>query len=611
MGTFYKGYKQKNIVLEQYFQGYVTENNKKVPLKEGTTKYNAQFIQDINRLNSSFYSIMEAEKIAIKLLKMNSNYNEAFGSNLWNLIKAQGGTIRYNKVLKKALKSYRVDRQIVYDNIKRDIVKQEERVKRNSELVLSLLKEYGLGQIIDIIEKENNVTLFEHIKLYTDNVGKDLTFGANRDDIEEIREYYESLEDSYIDYVKEIASKNGLNIDNEVSDSFKEKIELMEEKKKRIKKEQKERKVEAKYNKSLQALSNDNMELQKEINSDRFGKRDRLSYEITSDLHRYITKLGGKAWYIATTRGINPEYYNVSGKLSHAASRIEWFKNKEDALQVLENNKELFDGRVVKVFNIVLLNKLIQQNNDIDRLGKLQNTQRVEIDSVYGDILSKADPDFIEKYDIAKILKEGNQYNFENSALQFSVFKVKEVIDNKIETSYLQINNNQISKCSEFIDATRLFGINDTNLIDQIQSKLGNNKKVIEVKIGFDSLWYKSRIKESIKKHQKYLNIIKNNVPDLTPAGQKNVRQGLIIMDEYKLSGLSELYYILLINVQNNYSFEENERCYYTDRYKKTINTNVFYYTKWFTNKEEAFKKALEINKEHRDFFAFVKVIPL
>ena len=288
MGTFYSGGNYKDIVEEQYIQGFVMENGNKIPLKKATSKYNIDFIHKLNSISTDFYSIITAEHIAIKLLRMNSEYDKGEEGNLWALIKAQSGTIRYNRLLKKALKTYIVDRKSVYNSIKNAIAKQEDRVARNSDLVVNLLKDYGLSDIIELVEKENNMAFLEHIKDYTDKIGKTLIFGVNNTDEDEIKEYYSSIEDAYINYLKDLAKINNITLDNAISERLKVNRQFREKIKEDIKQDKRATKDLKIARLIKESLDKDNLKLSRELNSDRFHPPKKLDIHTIETLYKKL-----------------------------------------------------------------------------------------------------------------------------------------------------------------------------------------------------------------------------------------------------------------------------------------------------------------------------------
>lgn len=605
MSTFYKGNGVRNMVIEHYFDGFVMENGQKVPLRNAASKYNIEFINRVNKLNTEFYTIMVAEKIAIKLMKINENCYYGEVNNLWNLIKSQSGTIRYNKLLKKSLKKYIVDKQIVYTNIRKDLEKQDDRVARNSKLVIDLLKDYGLAHIIELVEKENNISFFEHIKAYTDEIGKTLNFGTNNDNDEEVKAYYESIENAYIDYLKQLADKHNLSLNCSISDHLEKHRQMVESKKQQYK-EEKSLVKEAELNKQINdALNNDNITLSRELNCDRFGKLTRFTRETITETYAKIKEVNYKVWYVAVCKYSKVEYLSVKGNLTSGITRIKWFRSEKEALQAIKDNSHLFNnGTIVKAFSITLLAELRRLENSRNVLENLkQTTPKITKNTALQTEMNSLDSDY--KYYVSDILKKYNGFNFENSQITLYFYKVRTIRDSIPVSYYLNLNNG-INTVNDIKDAT-FFIERNMKLKTELQQNLGNNYVVYEEVIEIDSELYKSKVRESDMRYRMTLKkLTGESFNTMTEAQIKHVYKVRQMLNTFKERGCKEVYFIIILEINSR-----SESIYYTNKNPKVLRTSKLELMTFFDSITDANNMALEINNGKYSYLAFVKSIQL
>ena len=581
------------------------EKGNKIPLRKATSKYNIDFIYKLNSASTNFCSIITAEHIAIKLLRMNSEYDKGEEANLWNLIKAQSGTIRYNRILKSALKTYIIDRQSVYNSIKQAIAKQEDRVTRNSNLVMDLLKDYGLDNLIEIVEKENNMSFLEHIREYTDKIGKTLIFGINNTDENEIKEYYSSIEDAYIDYLKEVASRNNLSLDNTISDrikvsrQFREKIKDDIKQSKQIEKDLKTSEI------IKEALTEDNLKLNRELNSDRFHPPKKLDMHTVETLYKKLEELGTTVYYIAACKYEKVYYVSINRNLTESITRILFFATKEGAESYKEYVTDLFKNTTLQVCSITLNAAVLRKNNMRDAFEMLkEKTPLIVYNKELSEDLSKLVPS--NAYSVASILKEINGINLTNSIADVSIFSATTLKDGVRTKKYVTVDSDGVVRLFDDIEYTysKLNNINYNR--EYIQKKLSDIYIITEEKIHIDSKWYQSKIRESDMRHNQLLKKLFGDKQGLDEIHLKHINETLSKLSEYKLNGYNQVYYIIILDVTGRC-----ESVFYTDMYKRAIRTNNCQSITFFESEDAAYKEALEINKYKNSYLAFVKTIQL
>lgn len=336
MTTFYKGAKGNSLkdkVLQNYIDGiYINKYNQTEKLTADINKYNKKFIKEINNINTDFYMLTIAERIAIELFKLNSNHKYSELNNLYRLISAQINTIKYNKVLRTALYTYGITKQSIFNQLELSINMQKGRLDRNKQLLLSLLDDYGLTNIIKLIEEDNNTTFLEHVRLYVVLLYKESNNHTDYID----KEYYDELVNSYIQYVKDLASKQNINIDNNISESLLKHREILKDRIDKANKELRESKEKEKAAKQLNLIEEDNTLLNNDINSNWDEGTYKLHYRLLNNLREECRNLGGKAFYCAIAKGSQVYYIKENSELTASFTKAKKFNNNVDAKDLIE-----------------------------------------------------------------------------------------------------------------------------------------------------------------------------------------------------------------------------------------------------------------------------------
>ena len=384
MGTFYRACKLlTNKVISNYNEGkYFNEKTHSMELlTQGTNKYNLQFIKEVKDISTDFYVLITLEQIAIKLMKMNSNSNEAEIRNLWNLIKAQAGTIRYNRLLRHSLKTYAITKKKLLDELTGEMYKQRDRVKRNNTLIIQLLRDYGLGKIIDLVEKENNTTIFEHIKQYALNNDYDMVRGLNigkdEDKTEELNNYYSQIQDSYIEYLRTLAQAHNLSFDNEISAELTAHRELIQERSRQIDEAKAKERADAKSTEAYTAMDKDNAKIFSDLNSNWWENTKRMGQTTAEHLRSRLQKYGGIVYYIALCKKSVVHYISENSEVKQSLFTMKYFRSAEEAEMHIQNLK-LSNSEIAKYFHKVYkleVSELIKENQQIIQLPFKQNTK--------------------------------------------------------------------------------------------------------------------------------------------------------------------------------------------------------------------------------------------
>lgn len=368
--NFYSGCKIiKNYTLDNYINGYYFDKKlgQKVPINKGMNKYNKQFLLQIANLNMQFFGLLRANNIMVKLLKMHEHSSYGDLNILYNLIRAQGGTIRYNKILKQALKTYEIRKQIIYDTIKSDLDSQEDRVVRNKKLLDTLMIDFGFGALKEFIQNSTGRNIVDDIIQYSLDNNKNFDLKPTSPETEtktefdeeaaraEIDAYYNNLDNEYIEYIIKTAEQQGIELFKQISSSLEQHHKQQEQMRIERKQRDDRYKQESKQQRTKQSIDIDNIELSKLINDNQVlsnyahnGKDDNnryykgLSGKVVTDLRKLVDAIGGIGYYIAICKSTTVNYIsknefdNSEFKVTTSILKAEWFSSLDDAEKALK-----------------------------------------------------------------------------------------------------------------------------------------------------------------------------------------------------------------------------------------------------------------------------------
>lgn len=385
--NFYSGCSiMKDYTLDNYVKGlyYDKKLGRKTPIPEGINKYNKQFILQLNDLNMQFFGLLRADSALVKLLKMHEHTSYGDLNILYNLMRAQGGTIRYNKLLKSALKKYAIQKQAIYDSIKKDLSTQEDRVVRNKKLINDIMSDFGLDCLKEFIQETTGRDIVDDILQFALDNDKDINFKGQTDTDEEtqkkeIQSYYDSLDNEYINYLLSNARNNGVELFKTISDSLEQHHNRQEQKTLERKQKEKEYKQQVKQNRALTAINNDNCKLNIAINAnDKLSDyaRDGINYKLENRigmrdaiaLQKLINNLGGIGYYIAICKESKVYYAKETNELTASILRTRWFSSLEQAQTALDELEKAENDYCIKIQKLQTVVKKTETLNELDRV---------------------------------------------------------------------------------------------------------------------------------------------------------------------------------------------------------------------------------------------------
>lgn len=308
MANFYKGNNLlANKNLEAYLNGYeyikVGQYTKKVPLKGGTTKYNYNFIMETKQLIYDYSCLLRLD-FCIKSILSKFDGSDGDISNIWRLIKAQSGTVRFLRLLCDSLKKYKVCTQTVYNTIKADLRITRERYDRNLSLLHNLLKDYGLDEFVDFIERKTGKTIFDNIFDFYNSHNVDVT------EIIDDKEKCNLLDNMYIEYMYQIGKENNLDLEKGISERLQISREVRKIAKENLDKEKLRYKLAKRNSKGKELVALNNASLNEAIRN--ISNND-FSAKTIYNLVTKLKVIGNHGYYVAIVKG-NTVYYIKDNK---------------------------------------------------------------------------------------------------------------------------------------------------------------------------------------------------------------------------------------------------------------------------------------------------------
>ena len=118
--NFYKGnHILNNKNLSAYLQGvYYDKKGNKIPLEKGTNKYNYEFLMQTKELIYNYSCLLRLD-FCVKHIVESLGAENTDVYNMWHIITAQAGTVRFLKTLSKALKTYKIQYSSILNAIKK------------------------------------------------------------------------------------------------------------------------------------------------------------------------------------------------------------------------------------------------------------------------------------------------------------------------------------------------------------------------------------------------------------------------------------------------------------------------------------------------------------
>ncbi len=341
--NFYSGGALQNLFIEDvivrdYMKGEyrkrvngITYAPEKIP--EGVTKYNVEFVRRVNACLEGFLSYIALDGCIEALLQEHSNKNEVYGAirNIYNMMRAQGGTVRYLRSLRSSLKKYQVRHKVVYDALNKDMEKTEERMVRNRSFIIELYNEYGFHSLIEYLESKGT-DIFEDAEK---KIAELRTIEYPYEKFNDIDAQYKAIYQGYVDYIKDLAKKEGLTLFQDVTASTITHNIARREKAAEVAEIRKKAKQEKQFENVKARVSEDNTDLFKLIESG-------TDYYLATHLVPRLELIGGEGFYIVTRKKSQIYYVNSDKQLSTSRSTMLLFAkdNKTEAEKVKEQISE-------------------------------------------------------------------------------------------------------------------------------------------------------------------------------------------------------------------------------------------------------------------------------
>lgn len=517
-------------IIKLYTEGYTYVIGKgKVKLNSGTNSFNVKYIKEINNLIYYFSELLILEKVAIKLVSPGNNASSGEMHNIWNLIKVAYDTIKVYQLYKDRIKIYKIDREKIVNAFDKYIDIQKERIERNEKIVISFMNDYGLGEVIQIIENENNMSLYEHIKKFNSTIDLD-----SENTLEMFNSGYVS--DRYIEYAEDLMKNKGISISYSISKSLqkhRDNIQLKKEQKREKTKQDKEDKINRDIDNKL---LNDNAKLQNDANASYYDKLKKLSSrDEASNLFKIVNKFGGKVCYISLVNTGKVRYLTREMGSTFSIFNAAFFADERYAKEFLD--KAIKEKRVKLEGYHFYIGKILVNTSKIDNTDSLKVGELGEL--MYSDYASDK-PSKAEIWFIRNALLKTNGYNSNSSVADVILLSVN---TDKGLKKYVKITDNDF-EFTEYEHEASIY-LPEEN-IDNIVSKLKQKRyKVEKIRIKFNSLWYSNKIKE--------IAGIANTIQQIS-SGKRldsndiSLNQASLFRDrvsEFKEQGYNKLYYII------------------------------------------------------------------
>lgn len=352
----------KNPIIEEYINGKRRISKTKVELLDNNlTKYNKEFLSNVKELNEEFYKLIRANIIAIELInKYCINAKET--GNIHNLIRAQSETIKFNSILKKALKSYSIKHSDIHKIIKDDIDKEYDRVKRNQQTLYVIFDELGISILLHKIKEVTGMDFVEYISYIeeTYEVEKPIFDKFDEEARKQKTEYYSKLTEYTMEIMQLFVSENNIDIKENISEA----LRLHREAYKKDKENKQKEKEDSKRDKILQRINRNAAYIQMDITASYYESLKILKRAEASDLYKNVESLG-KAYYIAFTKITKTEKserihirYSKDDIFVESPSEMDLFRTEKEAIDVKNKLEERYiDESMIYTIHQLLVNK--------------------------------------------------------------------------------------------------------------------------------------------------------------------------------------------------------------------------------------------------------------
>lgn len=532
MSTFYKSCKElqsaDTIVVNNFMKGFIIIDHNKTHISNQLTKYNLEFIRTLNSINMEFSAILMLERVALRLLEMNTEYTKGERVGLINLMSSQVKTIRYNRMLIGALKKYSVNNQIVYDGLVKNLCRQKDRIKRNRELILELMRDdYGLSSVINLVEKENGIEFTQHIANYT-NMHRGRIEGVEIDS-NDFKSAYSSMANEYVEYIKQLAYKNNMSLVGDISESLRVRKQLKEQELAINKQKQKDYRDDKRRNIALNSIRTDNSRIQGILNGDSLDLM-----ESENKLHSYLVNAFkseyGTIYYVALCKKTHVEYLGSNGSLTSGISKIAIFYNVQNATKAIQNLSlsENLTGYTVEIQSLKYTNihetvlrerakaKIHKYNKDESKLGmsnsetkkSVINTKDEQYINDWERKLKRSINDryYYNKYDIKEFIEivmaelyVNNMNINDTNTIYLYIAKLKTDTDTDTDNTWRlaymsEAGHREIDLADSLVPDT-IFNLKESNeTLEYIRKQLGPSYLVSEIEVDMHNTEYISKM---------------------------------------------------------------------------------------------------------------------
>lgn len=377
--NYYKGCMdnlfKKDRVIKDYVNGVYFDNNLhcKVNIQEGITKYNVSFIKEINVLIEDYKNLITLDTLVLSVIEENVNKDIVYGikQNIYHLQQAQSGTIKWFRLLKKALSTYVVKKQDIYNSINKDIKSAQERLERNKSLLYEICIDFGLGPFIYFIEQEKGISIFEDINNFIEN-----NIDILMDKEEDKQDRYDNLANKYKEYILNLAKEHNLDIMKNISETAIKHYEYRQAISKELESKHKEENLNKKIELAKRRIEQLNVNLYNSIvnaNENKF-----LSDRFHGVLTERLEKLGGVGYYIVGVKSNVPYYFKEDLTYTTSIVSCKFYKDKETANKIKDKIYKANQNFIVLVVDEIklpsIITKNIQSNLIEEKVKNLQNT---------------------------------------------------------------------------------------------------------------------------------------------------------------------------------------------------------------------------------------------
>lgn len=275
------------MILEDFTEGFYIDRQKgvKVQLKTSPNKYNKDYIYKFNCMQEKYLALLLFARVTTLIIEGCEGYERVDTGIMYKLVQSYSGTINYNRVLKKALKVYGIDRKRILEALENNFMQESERAERNFRLIKEFYDEYNMTGLIELVSRDSGMSIEKHLIYFLDN--------SIRLENEGGKQYYDRVVNAYAEYMKSIALKNGVDLSGFVSDALKKHREYRHKVASDVQKSiEQEKKMRAEA-KAQKAFMESNAIVNNNVASIERGKDNHTR------LHDYISGNGGIMYYIA------------------------------------------------------------------------------------------------------------------------------------------------------------------------------------------------------------------------------------------------------------------------------------------------------------------------